>query len=152
MLKKSVIIISLVKNRNYRYLKKTHKFGVDVLNSISRAYALDKNNGNTLWEYSISKEMKYVIPAFRKLYNWYIVPIGYQSVNNHIIFDVKMEDFRRKDRLLAGEYVTYPPSIITYANVVSREIVRVDFSLATTNDFPGKVGYIQNSYITEPVT
>ena len=62
--------------------------------------------------------MKDVIPAFRKLDNGDIVPIGYQRVNCHMIFYVKMEDLWRKARLVAGGHVTYPPVAITYARVV----------------------------------
>ena len=69
MLKKRLIIINLVKKRNARYLKKTHKFWIEVPKSDAQEYALDKNNGNTLWADYISKEMKDVSPDFRKLDN-----------------------------------------------------------------------------------
>ena len=41
-------------------------------------------------------------PDFKKLENGEIVQIGYQRVNCHMIFDVKMEDFRQKAKLVAG--------------------------------------------------
>ena len=44
VLKKRLRIISLVKKRNAQYLKKTHKFGIEVPKSVDQAYALDKNN------------------------------------------------------------------------------------------------------------
>ena len=44
------------------------------------------------------------------------MPIGYQRVNCHIIFDVKMEDSRHKGGLVTGVHVTEPPYNITYAN------------------------------------
>ena len=90
MLKKRIIIISLVKKRNNIYLKKTHKFGIEVSESVSRSYALDKKNGNSFWSDAITKEMKDVSPALRKLYHVEIVTIGYQRVNCHMIFDVNM--------------------------------------------------------------
>ena len=62
--------------------------------------------------------MKDVSPAFRKLDIGEIVPIGYQCVNCRIIFDVKMEYFHRKARLVAVGHVTEPQSNITYASVV----------------------------------
>ena len=99
-MKKRFSIIYLVKKR------KRHKIGIEVPKSIAQAYALYKKNGNTLWSYSIAKEINYVSPAFKKLDNGKIIPIGYQQVNCHMIFDVKMEDFRRKDRLVAGGHVT----------------------------------------------
>ena len=52
------------------------------------AYALDKKNVNTLCTYAIAKDMKDVIPSFKKLYHREIVPIGYQRVNFHMVFDV----------------------------------------------------------------
>ena len=54
-------------------------------------------------------------------------------VNFHMIFDVKIEDFRRKARLLTGGHVTEPPATITYVGVVSREIVRIVLALAALN-------------------
>ncbi len=50
-------------------------------------------------------------------------PVGYQKIRCHMIFDVKMEDFRRKARLVAGGHVKKAPASITYASVVSRETV-----------------------------
>ena len=104
-MKKRLRIIYIVKNRNASYLKKTHKFGIEVPKYVAQTYVLDKKNVNTLWSDAISKEMKDVSPAFRKLYNGDIVPIGYQRVNCHMIFDVKMEYFRRKARLVARGHV-----------------------------------------------
>ena len=99
-------MIPLVKNRNTLYIKKTHKFGIEVPKSIVQVYALDKNNGNTLREDAIYKEMKDARPDFKKLESGDMVTIEYQRVNCHIIFDVNMEDFRCKARLVAGGHVT----------------------------------------------
>jgi hypothetical protein len=35
-----------------------------------------------------------------------------------MVFDVKMEDFRRKERFVAGGNTTGTPHAMTYANVV----------------------------------
>ena len=78
--------------------------------------------------------------------------IGYQRVNCHIFFDVKMENFRRKSRLVAEGHVTEPPETITYASLVSRETVRTSLTLAFLNELPVKVSYIQNAFITALVT
>ena len=106
MLKKMLSIISLVIKRKKRYLKKTHNFVIEVPKSVAQVYDLDEINCNTLWSDYISKEMKDVSPAFRKLKNGDILPIGYQRVNFHMIFDVKMEDSWRKVILVAGGHVT----------------------------------------------
>jgi hypothetical protein len=57
-LKKREQIISLVKRRQTRYLKRTHKFGIELPKTVQEALALDKKNGNTLWADAISKEIK----------------------------------------------------------------------------------------------
>ena len=49
VLKKRLQIISLVKNINACYLKKTDKFGIEVPKLVDQAYAMDKNNGDTHW-------------------------------------------------------------------------------------------------------
>ena len=41
-----------------------------------------------------------------------------------------MEDFRRKDRLVAGGHVTEPLATITYERVVLRETVSIDMIFA----------------------
>ena len=152
VLKKRLRIISLVKKINNLYLKKTHNFGIEVPKSVAQEYDLDENNGNTIWEYSIVKEMKDMSPAFRKIDNGGIVLIGYQCVNFHIIFDVNMEDICLEARFVAGGHVTDPPYTITYTSVVLRETVRIDFTLAYLNDLPVKLTDIKNAYITTPVT
>ena len=68
-----------------------------------------------------------------------------------MINDLKMEYFRRKARLVAGGHVTEPTANITYASVVSREIVRISLTLAALNDLPVKVAEIHNAYIIAPV-
>ncbi len=58
-------IISLVKKRKMRYLKKTLKFGIKVPTLVDHALRIDKRNGNTLWADTIAKEMKDVCIAFQ---------------------------------------------------------------------------------------
>jgi hypothetical protein len=59
--------------------------------------------------------MKEVRKAFDILPDDTTVPIGYQKIPCHMIFDVKMEDFKRKARLVAGGHWTTAPATITYA-------------------------------------
>ena len=94
MLRKRDQIISLVRRRTTRYLKRTHKFGIEIPKTVKEALALDRKNGNTLWADAIAKEMKEVCIAFNILPDGHSAPIGYQKISCHMIFDVKMEDFR----------------------------------------------------------
>jgi hypothetical protein len=101
-------IIALAKKWSAGFLKKAHKFGIEVPRSVAEAYTLDKKNGNTFWAGAISKEMKNVQIAFKILVNGDKVPIGYQCMQCHMIFDGKMEDFCRKACLVAGGHDQCP--------------------------------------------
>ena len=58
------------------------------------------------------------------------IPPGYQKVDCHMIFDIKMgENFRRKACMVAGGHKTVTPAALTYASVVSRDSVRICLTL-----------------------
>ena len=79
-------------------------------------------------------------------------PVGHQPIKTHIVWDVKMEDFRRKARLVAGGHTTEaPPTHVTYASVVSRESVRIALMAAALNDLEVKTADIKNAYLTAPL-
>jgi hypothetical protein len=69
-----------------------------------------------------------------------------------MIFDVKMEDLRRKARFVAGGHTTDTPHAMTYKIVVSRESVRVALTLAALNDLDVKMADIENAYLMAPLT
>eukprot|EP01082_Thalassiosira_pseudonana_P000070 g27.t1 g27 contig1:60384-63019(+) len=150
VLRKRDRIVAAVKKRNVRYLKKTHKFGIELPKSVAEAYELDRRNGDTKWADAIAKEMKNVRVAFRILPDGERVPQNYQFVHCHMIFDVKMEDLRRKARLVAGGHTTEAPATMTYASVVSRETVRIALLIAALNDLPVWAADIMNAYVTAP--
>ena len=56
-------IIALVISCNYCYLKRMHKFGIDFPKSVDKELSLDKENGNTIFVDSISKDIKDVRTA-----------------------------------------------------------------------------------------
>jgi hypothetical protein len=59
--------ISLVRKQNPCYLKRTHKFAIELHKTVKEALELDKKNGNTFWADAIAKEMKDVRVAFKTL-------------------------------------------------------------------------------------
>ena len=69
-----------------------------------------------------------------------------------MVFDIKMEDFRQKTRLVAGGHMTKEPATIMYASVVSRETVRIALTIAALNDLEVTSGNILNAYLQAPVT
>jgi hypothetical protein len=81
---------------NSRYLKRTHKFGIEVPKSVKQSMRLGKKNQDTYWEDAIAKEMKEVKVTFKILKPEEHEPVNYQFMKCHIIFDIKMEDLRRR--------------------------------------------------------
>jgi hypothetical protein len=96
--------------------------------------------------------MKEVCVAFKILLDGQSAPIGYQKIPCHMIFNIKMEDFQRKARLVAGGHMTKAPATIPYASVVSRETVRIALLMAALNHLNVKVGDVLNAYITASIT
>ncbi len=152
VLKKRDQIILLVKKHNPQFLKKTHKFGIEVPKTVKDALDINRRNGNTFWADAIAKEMKDVCVAFKILLDRQSAPIGYQKISCHMIFDIKMEDFRRKARLVAGGHRSKAPATITYASAVSCETVCIALLMAALNDLEVKIGNVLNAYITALVT
>jgi hypothetical protein len=129
-----------------RYWKKTHKFGIRIPKSIEEALRIDQETGTDFWCLAIEKEMKNVMPAFKILDEDGKAPIGYKWIPCHMIFDVQM-DFTCKARFVAGGHVTDPPTSITYSSVVSRDSVRIAFSVAALNDLDILGADVGNAYL-----
>ena len=160
VLKRRDRIVSQVKGRAKlsrearakKYSTRAQKFGIEVPRNVEDAVRLDKENGNTLWQDAIAKEMTSVRFGFRTLKDGEKVPVGFKFIRCHMIFDVKMEDFRRKARLVAGGHMTEVHPSITYASVVSRETVRIALTIAALNNLDVKTADIQNAFIKAPCT
>ena len=115
---------------------------------VQKALDLDKANGNDLWWEAIKKEMKAVRIAFKILGNDKKPRPASQFMKCHMIFDIKMEDFRRKARLVAGGYMMETPKTLTCTSVVSRETVWITLMVAALNDLEVKTSDMQNAYLT----
>ena len=89
--------------------------------------------------------------AFRILDDRTCAPHGYPFVKLHIIYDVKMEGFRREAWLVAGGHMTTAPSAVAYVSVVPHKSVKIALTLVALNDLEVKCGNILNTYITAPV-
>ena len=112
------IIISLVKKRQTIYFKKTHKSGIEMPKTVKEAAKFDAKNGDTKWMDAILTEITNIRVAFDILKDGDHAPIGHKQINYHLIYYVKMEDFRRKARLVAGGHMTETPKCMTYSSVV----------------------------------
>ena len=118
--------------------------------TVKEAAELDAKNGDTKWIDSISKEMANVRVAFDILKDGDRVSIGHKQINCHLIYDVKIEEFRRKDQLVAGGHMTETPKCMTYSSVVGQETLRIALTIAALNNLQVKAGDVMNAYVTAP--
>ena len=146
VLKKRDRIIGKMKSN--RYWKKTHKYSVELPKTVKRALEIDRETGTDFWRKALDKEMKNVMVAFEFIDDDQ-VPIGYNKINGHMVFDIKM-DLTRKCRYVANGNETEPPKEMTYSSVVSRDSVRIFFLLAALNDLEVLACDIQNAYLEAP--
>ena len=51
-------IISMVKQCSAQYLKRTHKFGFKLIRIAKKVVAINKKNGNTLWQDDKERQME----------------------------------------------------------------------------------------------
>ena len=72
--------------------------------------------------------------AFDVLQDGVAPPLDHQLMHCHMIFDIKMEDFCRKAKLVAGGHMTKAPATVTFASVMSHETVWLALLLAVLND------------------
>ena len=115
--------------------------------TIKEALDLDKENGNTLWWDAIMMETKLVRIAFRSLCKDENPAVGSQFMQCHMIFDIKMGDFRRKARLVTGGHMAEAPKTLTYASVISRETVRFALMIAELNELEMKMADVHNGFV-----
>jgi hypothetical protein len=131
------------------YWAKTHKYGFEVPKDYNDCVRIDRENGDTLWQDGVRKEMKTVRPAFEEYEGDIKDLIGYQKIDVQFVFDIKLgEDFRRKARLVALGNRTTTPSTLTYSSVVSRDSVRIALTIAALNDLDILVCDIEGAYLT----
>ena len=125
-----------------------YQFGVRVPRNYQEAIALDKANGNTLWQDAMQKELDQI-----KEYETFIVrkdlkkpPPGYQFVRVHFVYAVK-HDLRHKARLVGNGSMTVALSEDAYSSVVSLKGMRMCVLLAELNGLKIMAGDVGNAYL-----
>ena len=131
---------NVVKMKSRKYILRTHKFGIEVPKTTKRALEIDKETKTDFWRNAS------VFGLLELLTNGGKIPVGYQLIKCHMIFDIKM-DFTRKARFVAGGHLTDPPKESVYSSVVTRESVRLFFLIAALNDLDVLSCDIQNAYL-----
>ena len=77
--------------------------------TVEETLDLDLKTGNTLWAAWIAKEMKNIRVVFKIFAVNESVPIWYQKIPCHMVFDINMDDFTRTAHLVAGGHKTNVP-------------------------------------------
>jgi hypothetical protein len=78
-----------------------------------------------------------------------IPPAGYAEATCHMIFDIKF-DLTRKARLVLNGAKHKVPKEMTFSSVVSRDSIRIAFTLAALNGLDILAADIQNAYLSAP--
>ena len=150
VLRKRDRLINKMKTRKMK--KPSMKFGIEVPTTFEEAVELDRKNGNTLWQEAVKKEMDKVGVAFQILDPDDRLPPGYSQITCHLIFTVKF-DLTRKARYVAGGHLAPElPRIYSYSSVVTRESVRIAFTIAALNDLEIFAADISNAYLYAKAT
>jgi hypothetical protein len=140
----------IVSATNKRYHKRIHKFGIELPKTVKEALEIDRRTGTTYWRDALDLEMKNVRIAFDVLDEKDEIPVGYQQIRGHLIFEIKMSSLRRTARYVADGHLTDPPASITYASVVSRDQYAFAFTIAALNNLDVQAADILNAYLTSP--
>jgi hypothetical protein len=110
-------------------------FGVvEIPKNVKRALEMDKENGNTLWQDSIDKELEMInqFQTFQRLDKGEQLPPDFKPVPYFIVFANKF-DGQRKARLVANGNKTVIDNEDVYSGVMGMETVRLGFLLAEMN-------------------
>ena len=69
-----------------------------------------------------------------------------------MVFDIKIDTFARKVRLVTGGHTTDPPKAASHASAVARDMVRIALTLAALNNLEIKTLDVKNACMSAPCT
>jgi Reverse transcriptase (RNA-dependent DNA polymerase) len=129
---------------------RTHKYDILHPKSVEEALQFDRESGTDLWKKAIEKEMKTIDCAFYFPEDGKAL-VGYQKIDCHMVFDVKMT-LKHKAQYVAGGHQTEPAKDIMFASVVLRDSIRIAFLLAALNDLDILSADISGAYLNAKAT
>ena len=94
--------------------------------------------------------MEAVHVAFKVMNEGEEPPPGYQYMECHLMFDIKLDGFQCKAQHVAGGHMNQTPVVLTYRSVVSRDSVCIAQTIAALNDLQVKASDVQNAFLTAP--
>ena len=132
-------------------MKMVFKFGFEIPRTMQDAERINKENGNTLWMDALAAKINTVKVTIKILGDANAqAPVEYGSINCHVVYNIKLEGFKRRVRWVAGASQMEVSPTLTYASVVSRETVQIALTATALNDLEVKASDIKGAYLTVP--
>ena len=125
------------------------QYGVEVPRNVKHALQLDAENGNTLWQDAMAKEIKALddLECFEYRPAENAPGADFQKTNLHMIFAVK-HDGRRKARLVAGGHlIEIANNICVYSSTVKTMLVWLLDVIADAKDLKQLCGDVGNAFV-----
>jgi hypothetical protein len=134
--------------KSQKFSQVVYKFGVRVPRNVKEARMLDVENGNTLWEDAMKKEIAQLeeYQTFRSVGHNAAAPKGYQEIPVRMVFDVK-QSLMRKARLVARGDKTVALADAVYSGVATLRSLRIVCFLAELNGLHVTGGDVGNAYL-----
>ena len=85
--------------------------------------------------------------AFKNLQDGKLVLIGHQFLEGHVVFNIKMEYYICKARLVVGGHKIMVSATFMCASLVSRETIRIPLMIPTHYDLEVKSYDILNAFV-----
>jgi len=135
------------KLHSYR-TKPVYMYGVQVPRNYEQAIQMDKENGNTLWQDAVDKELAQIdeYETFEDKGTDFKPGADWKKITVHLVFAVK-HGGRRKARLVAGGHLTDTPVDSVYSSVAPLRGIRIIAFLAELNDLELWGTDIGNAYL-----
>jgi hypothetical protein len=80
--------------------------------------------GTEFWMKALEKEMKNIEPAFEFWDDDLTTVAGYQHIDCHMIFDMKIT-LKQKVQYVAGGHQTEHTKEVTFASILTRDSIRI---------------------------
>ncbi len=146
MLQKQDVIVAFM---NSRVQKMSHKYGIEVPTSVGNAININRENGNTLWQDALAKEMGNVCVAFEVLGPGVRALPGWHKASGHLIYNVKM-NFTRKAHWVKDGHKTPNSTTSSFAGVVSCNSICISLTYVALLGLPVIGADIRNAYLQAP--
>jgi hypothetical protein len=140
---------AIVKAVNSCICRTSHKYSIELPNSVKHAIDIDCKNKNIFWHNALKKEMGDVCIALEILGPNKKAPPDWHKASGHIVFDVKM-DFTGKAHLVKDGHKTPDSLTSSFSGVVSCDSICISLTHAALIGLSVLGTIIRNAYLQAP--